>query len=149
MSSGGYPLASNERSNLCVFVCVCVRPTRQEKRQAFDIHKYGNSVLTKVASMLGPSERARALKAKKTAMRHENADQVCSGNDRRLLEGWGVAVVVAVAVGVVRGLDTRGRGLFSLCSFVSLSIPQGGQRGGKVWVSSPIAININNSLSCP
>lgn len=38
---------------------------RQEKRQAFDIHAYGQSVLTTVVSALPPSDRARAQKAAK------------------------------------------------------------------------------------
>lgn len=37
----------------------------QEKRASFDIHKYGKSVLTKVASMLPPAERVKAQEAVK------------------------------------------------------------------------------------
>ncbi|CAN0343094.1 unnamed protein product, partial [Ectocarpus sp. 12 AP-2014] len=37
----------------------------QEKRQAFDIHVYGQSVLSRVASVLTPAQRARAHTAVK------------------------------------------------------------------------------------
>ncbi|CAM9680455.1 unnamed protein product, partial [Laminaria digitata] len=38
---------------------------QRQKRQVFDIHVYGQSVLKRVASVLTPSERARAIKATK------------------------------------------------------------------------------------
>ncbi|CAM9704806.1 unnamed protein product [Sphacelaria rigidula] len=37
----------------------------QEKRQAFDIHVYGQSVLSRVAKALTPTQRAKVQKAKK------------------------------------------------------------------------------------
>lgn len=46
---------------------------RQEKRQAFDIHVYGQTVLTTVSSVLSPGERARAVKAVKAVEDSEKA----------------------------------------------------------------------------
>eukprot|EP00752_Nemacystus_decipiens_P010040 g8953.t1 len=57
----------------------------QEKRQAFDIHAYGQSVLSRVASVLTPAQRARATTAVKgTEVKvADNSDRSAarSGND--------------------------------------------------------------------
>lgn len=39
----------------------------QEQRQAFDIHVYGQSVLSRVASVLTPEQRVKATRAVKGA----------------------------------------------------------------------------------
>lgn len=49
----------------------------QEKRQAFDIHAYGQSVLSRVASVLTPAQRARANAAVKGAEAKVNGVNLC------------------------------------------------------------------------